>query len=67
MAVDVNSQQSFEVGPPKLLFQTTVARYEAPNRYALSRDGQRFLINSAVKEVSDTMTVVLNWSVEIKR
>jgi eukaryotic-like serine/threonine-protein kinase len=67
MAVDVNSQQSFEVGAPKLLFQTTVARYEAPNRYAVSRDGQRFLINSAVKEVSHTMTVVLNWTVEIKR
>jgi serine/threonine protein kinase len=67
MAVDVNPQQSFEVGAPKLLFQTTVARYEAPNRYAVSRDGQRFLINSAVEEVSHTMTVVLNWTAEIKR
>ena len=67
MAVDVNSQQSFGVGAPKLLFQTTVARYEAPNRYAVSRDGQRFLINSAVEEVSHTMTVVLNWTAEIKR
>ncbi|HEX6186735.1 MAG TPA: protein kinase [Pyrinomonadaceae bacterium] len=67
MAVDVNSQQSFAVGAPKLLFQTTVARYEAPNRYAVSRDGQRFLINSAVEEVSHTMTVVLNWTAEIKR
>ena len=67
MAVDVNPQQSFEVGAPKLLFQTTVARYEAPNRYAVSRDGQRFLINSAVAEVSQTMTVVLNWTVDTKR
>lgn len=67
MAVDVNSQQSFGVGAPKLLFQTTVARYEAPNRYAVSRDGQRFLVNSAVEEVSHTMTVVLNWTSEIKR
>lgn len=67
MAVDVNSLQSFGVGAPKLLFQTTVARYEAPNRYAVSRDGQRFLINSAVAEVSHTMTVVLNWTTELKR
>jgi Tol biopolymer transport system component len=67
MAVDVNPQQTFEVGAPKLLFQTTVARYEAPNRYAVSRDGQRFLINSAVKEVSHNMTVVLNWTAETKR
>jgi len=67
MAVDVNPQQTFEVGAPKLLFQTTVARYEAPNRYAVSRDGQRFLINSAVEEVSHTMTVVLNWTGELKR
>src|SRR5688572_1070762 len=67
MAVDVNSQQSFGVSAPNLLFQTTVARYEAPNRYAVSRDGQRFLINSAVEEVRHTMTVVLNWTAEIKR
>ncbi|HJU61452.1 MAG TPA: protein kinase, partial [Candidatus Binatia bacterium] len=30
MAVDVRPQQNFEVGAAKLLFQTQVARYEAP-------------------------------------
>lgn len=67
MAVDVRPQQTFEVGVAKLLFQTQVARYEAPNRYAVSRDGQRFLINWAVEEANHSVTVVLNWAVDPKR
>lgn len=67
MAVDVRPQQKFEMDAPKPLFQTQVARYEAPNRYAVSRDGQRFLVNSAVEETSHIITVVLNWTVDLKR
>jgi hypothetical protein len=55
------------MGAPNFLFQTHVARYEAPNRYDVSRDGQRFLINSQVGEANRTITVVLNWPVELKR
>ena len=68
VAVEVKPRPAaFEVGAPRLLFQTTVQRYEAPNRYAVSRDGRRFLINSAVEETNQTLTVVLNWTAELKR
>jgi serine/threonine protein kinase/Tol biopolymer transport system component len=68
MAVDVKPGSTFETGTPKELIQTQVVRYDAPNRYAVSVDGQRFLINSAVEEVSQTpITVVLNWTADLKR
>jgi len=67
MAVPVNADQTFTMSAPALLFQTQVARFEAPHRYAVSRDGQRFLINSATGEINHTITVVLNWAAEIKR
>jgi Tol biopolymer transport system component len=68
MAVNVQLGQTFAVGAPTPLFQTKVARYEAPNRYAVSNDGQRFLINTTVEEASETpITVVLNWTSTLKK
>ncbi len=46
MAVDLALGSTVEAGTPKALFQTQVVRSEAPNRYAVSGDGQRFLVNS---------------------
>ena len=68
MAVDVTAGSSFEARAPKALFQTQVVRYDAPNRYDVSADGQRFLVNCPVGEVSQTpITVVLNWTAGLKR
>ena len=68
MAVDVTAGASLEASAPKALFQTQVVRYDAPNRYDVSADGQRFLINTPVGEVSQTpITVVLNWTAGLKR
>lgn len=68
MAVDVTLGSTFETSAPKTLFQTQVIRYEAPNRYLVSRDGQRFLINSPVEELSQTpVTVILNWVAGLKK
>ncbi len=68
MAVDLKLGSTLEAGTPKALFQTQVVRFEAPNRYAVSGDGQRFLINSPVEEVSQTpITVILNWTAGLKR
>jgi hypothetical protein len=67
MAVDLALGSTVEAGTPKALFQTQVVRSEAPNRYAVSGDGQRFLVNSPVVEVSQTpITVVLNWASGLK-
>jgi Tol biopolymer transport system component len=68
MAVDVKIAATFETSAPKTLFQTQVVRYEAPNRYLVTGDGQRFLVNSPVEEVSQTpITVVLNWTAGLKK
>jgi len=68
MAIDLALGSTVEPGTAKPLFQTQVQRFEAPNRYAVSGDGQRFLINSPVEEVSQTpITVVLNWTAGLKR
>ena len=69
MAVGVKSiGSSFEQGIPEPLFDTYIDNYAAPNRYAVSKDGKRFLINnSADGDNSRPITVVLNWTSEIKK
>jgi hypothetical protein len=62
MMVEVNpSGQSFDQGIPEPLFEIDVDRYDAPNRYAVSRDGSRFLINvPAEATATQPLTVTLN-------
>ena len=68
MAVEVSLTSTFGTSAPKALFQTQVVRYGAPNRYVVTGDGQRFLVNSPVEEVSQTpITVVLNWTASLKK
>jgi hypothetical protein len=68
MAVNVQLSETFAMAAPTPLFQTQVARYEAPNRYGLSNDGQRFLVNTAVEGVSQApITVVLNWTSTLRK
>jgi Tol biopolymer transport system component len=68
MAVEINTASTFEMSAPKPLFATQVSSYNSPNRYVVSADGQRFLVNSPAGEVNQTpITVVLNWSSGLKR
>jgi hypothetical protein len=54
---------TFETSTPSALFLTQINNYAAPNRYAVSADGQRFLINCPAGEVSRTpFAVVINWT-----
>jgi hypothetical protein len=63
MAVTVNASSTFETSTPSPLFVTQVSAYNAPNRYAVGPDGQRFLINCPAGEASKTpITVVLSWA-----
>ena len=65
MAVSVRmDSSSFEASPPRPLFETAVPDLEnARNRYAISRDGQRFLINTVLgEETKRPITIVLNWA-----
>ena len=66
MAAAVNGRgASFEVGVVKPLFETRVTgpRYE----YAVTADGQRFLINTESERTGAApITVVVNWTAGLK-
>jgi eukaryotic-like serine/threonine-protein kinase len=66
MAVDVRADLSaFEAGVPRALFDAHVSNIEGSNpwsQYAVSADGQRFLVNRLVTEgPSSPITVMINW------
>ncbi|HYM11730.1 MAG TPA: hypothetical protein VEU62_13425, partial [Bryobacterales bacterium] len=63
MAVEVKSGSTFEPGAPKALFQTQVLGVtDARNHYAVTSDGQRFLVNTVVENLtSSPITVLVNW------
>ena len=68
MAVGINAGSTFEMTTPTALFKTQVSSYNAPNRYVVSPDGQRFLINCPAGEVNRTpITVALNWVNGLKK
>jgi Tol biopolymer transport system component len=69
MAVDVKTVgASLEQGIPKPLFATDVEQYTLPNRYAVSKDGKRFLVNNAVESTgAKPIAIVLNWTADIKK
>jgi dipeptidyl aminopeptidase/acylaminoacyl peptidase len=59
---------SVELGIPKPLFETDVDRFSAPNRYAVTRDGQRFILNLPSEGAASLpLTVVLNWTEEMEK
>jgi len=68
-AVDVRAGATFEVGAPRTLFEMplTGGGYRG-YRWAVSRDGQRFLVNTPTEEVSASrLIVVTNWTTELRR
>jgi Tol biopolymer transport system component len=63
MSVDVGTVAGkFEVGTPKPVFQAQLGSEIARNQYAVSPDGQRFLMIVSAGEPKPTpITVVVNW------
>ncbi|OLD57382.1 MAG: hypothetical protein AUI54_03010 [Acidobacteria bacterium 13_1_40CM_2_56_5] len=58
--------QSLETGTPAALFPVRIAGGPLPGgagqQYAVSSDGQRFLVNLAVDEgAASPITLILNW------
>lgn len=66
MSVDVTADDTFDVGRTKPLFQA-MFREGAYGGYAVSRDGQRFLMKMppAPEDVTP-ITVVVNWTATLK-
>jgi len=71
MAVSVDAKNEFESGTPTVLFQTDPREQIATTErviYDVSRDGQRFLVNSKYNNGSaHPMSVILNWKAEMKK
>jgi len=71
MAVPVSGGANFDAGPPTALFQAHARDFFGTSEqvsYDVSKDGQRFLINTQVKN-ADThpMSVILNWDADMKK
>ena len=67
MAVDVKLGGSVEIGATMPLFQTEIS-VPSPNRYAVTADGQRFLINSPAQSGKEApFNVILNWTSTLKK
>ena len=65
MAVEVKTGSSFKSSVPRELFQTAL-QLGGGYSYAVSSDGERFLINSSLERSEGSpMTIVLNWSAKM--
>jgi hypothetical protein len=65
MAVELKQGRKLEAGIPKTLFQVHVSNPIGVldrNHYAVTADGQRFLVNTLARQASPPVTVVLNWT-----
>jgi hypothetical protein len=69
MAVEVNGEgESFRAGVPKELFEARLTPAQRRNRYLVTSDGKRFLMNALVEEQEHaSIRVVLNWPGLLKR
>ncbi len=66
-AVSVEPGETFEAGVPEPLFEDRYARKAASHTgYDVGRDG-RFLVIGDDSPQNETMTVILNWTEELKR
>lgn len=71
MAAAVKTGVNFDVGSPVALFQASPRQAMTLFDlfvYDVGKDGQRFLINTPVKEAeAEPMSVVLNWAAKLKK
>jgi hypothetical protein len=71
MAVTVKSGSTFEASAPIALFKTRMANPDAAQfdtNYAVTRNGQRFLIDTTVDESNAApATIVINWPAGLSR
>ena len=67
MAVTVNAKESsLEIGNAQPLFETRPATTPGTH-YDVTRDGKRFLIDMAGEGSSTPITLVVNWTADLKR
>jgi hypothetical protein len=71
MAAPVSEGANFDAGAPIVLFQANPREAAATSEqafYDVSRDGQRFLINTEVRQAEvEPMSIVLNWAAKLNQ
>lgn len=68
MATTVTSGEALELEAPHALFAAALTYTSRRQQYSVSKDGQRFLLNTPpTRAVSSPMTIVLNWTGLLKR
>jgi len=66
MAANVDLGSSVRVGPPRKLFETGLVPDPTVNQYAVTQDGQKFLVLEPRKGFRESYSVVLNWPAMLK-
>ena len=70
MATPVTMGASFNAGTPVALFQANPREMIATSEqfdYDVSKDGQRFLINTQLKAALTPMSVVMSWTARLNK
>ena len=70
MAVDVERGATLQTGPVRTLFQTSLNPASGVHMYAVTRDGQRFLIREPAgrnRDAIEQLYVVTNWTSLLQR
>jgi hypothetical protein len=68
MVVGVKPGETFVYGTATPLFQTQVPSAASANRYDVTADGQRFLVNSPAQSGKEApFNVILNWTSTLKK
>ena len=68
MSAEIRFSGKFENGVPQQLFQTNIKNSGGGLCYGAAADGQRFLVNTFVEGDNPApMTIVLNWTNDLKR
>jgi hypothetical protein len=69
MAVEVRSRVSLETSSPKMLFRTRMQGNPALGQYAVTGDGQRFLLletaGTGTESETEQFHITLNWFTEL--
>jgi hypothetical protein len=66
MAVDITAGFELDCGLPRELFVTGLSMSPVLDQYAVTPDGQRFLVLKP-QEGATPLTVVLNWDADIPK
>ena len=68
VAIDVTSGVTLETGSPKVLFQANMGFNTSSYYYAVTSDGQRFLVREPASAVAvEPLHVILNWPAALEQ